>query len=153
MVVISIPVKSHVKKYLVKRYGSVHQVTKKSFIGLFLLEMLQRKVEPPMREVKKETNYDIHVPEFYFNKKGYHVDHVKLKFLSVCLERLFFEDFYHFVDNEMLKEKPNARESIKFFLSVYEIQEDELKLESMYRNYQRYCGENIKAKKQSLVKI
>lgn len=147
MVVISIPVKSYVKKFLVKRYGYTHQISKNSFIGLFLLELLQRKVEPPFREISKESTYDIHVPEFYFNEKGYHVDHIKLKFLSICLEKLFFEDFYQDIDKELLKPNPNAMQSIRFFLSVYDITEDELKLASLYKKYQRYCDNKITSKK------
>ncbi|UOX32406.1 hypothetical protein LXD69_10115 [Flavobacterium sediminilitoris] len=151
MIVINIPVKVHVKKYLVKRYGSKHTITKKSFIGLFILELLERKVEPHMKNTSKECSYDIEVSEFYFNKRGFYVDHVKLKFLGICLEKLFLEDFFNFIDLEMRKENANARKSIKFFLSINDIQEDELKLESIYRSYQRYSNENIKNKK--IVKI
>lgn len=153
MVVISIPVKAYVKKYLVKRYGSVHTITKKSFIGLFLLELLQRKVEPPFKDFKGKSSYDINVPEFYFNKKGYAVDHIKLKFLGICLEKMFFEDFYHFVDTEIRTKQLNARKSVKLFLAIYEIEEDEIKLESLYRSYQRYCNENIKKKKKDIVNV
>lgn len=151
MIVISIPVKCHVKKYLIKRYGSVHQVSKKTFIGLFLLQLLEKKIEKPEREVQKGFLYDIEVPEYYFNTKGYSIDSNKLKLLGICLEKLFQEDFYSFVDLELLKGDLNARKAIKLFFSIYELSENDLNLDSMYRSYQRYSVENIKDKKQNRV--
>lgn len=153
MIVISIPVKNHVKKYLIKRYGPVHQVSKKTFIGLFLLQLLEKKIEKPDKEPGKGSFYELEVPEYYFNKNGYSIDSNKLKFLSVCLERLFIEDFNSFVDHELIKGDLSARKAIKLFFSIYELSENDLNLDSMYRNYQRYSGENIKIKKQHLVKI
>lgn len=153
MIVISIPVKSHVKKYLIKRYGNVHQVSKKTFIGLFLLQLLEKKIDKPEKEVDKNHFYDIEVPEYYFNTKGYSIDKHKLKFLGICLEKLFIEDFYSFIDNELMKGKMNAKKSIKLFFSIYDLSENDLNLDSMYRNYQRYSGENIKHKKQNIVKV
>ena len=153
MIVISIPVKCHVKKYLQKRYGTVHQVSKKTFIGLFLLQLLEKKIEKPEKEAGKGSYYEIEVPEYYFNKNGFSIDPNKLKFLSVCLERLFVEDFNVFVDNELAKGDMSARKAIRLFFSIYGISENELNLDSCYRNYQRYCGENIKNKKQNIVKI
>ena len=46
-----------------------------------------------------------------------------------------------------------AKKSIKLFFSIYDLTENDLNQDSMYRNYQRYSGENIKLKKQHLVKI
>lgn len=153
MIVISIPVKCHVKKYLIKRYGTVHQVSKKTFIGLFMLQLLEKKIEKPEKEVEKGHLYDIEVPEYYFNTKGYSVDAKKLKFLGICLEKLFVEDFNSFVDNELIKGDLNAKKAIKLFFSIYDINENDLNMDSMYRNYQRYSGENIKHKKKNIVKI
>ena len=153
MIVIRIPIKCHVKKYLIKRYGSVHQVSKKTFIGLFLLQLLEKKVEKPEKEAGKGSFYEIEVPEYYFNVNGYSIDKNKLKFLSVCLERLFFEDFYSFVDNELIKGNLTAKKAIRLFFTIYDITENELNQDSMYRNYQRYCGENIKQKKQNKVTV
>jgi hypothetical protein len=153
MIVIQIPVKCYIKKYLTKRYGVVHQVSKKTFIGLFLLQLLEKKIDRPDKEAGKGSIYEIEIPEYYFNKNGYSIDKNKLKYLSVCLERLFFEDFYSFIDNELCKGDLTAKKAIRLFFSIYKITENELNQDSMYRNYQRYCGENIKIKKQNIVKI
>ena len=153
MIVISIPVKLHVKKYLIKRYGSVHQVSKKTFIGLFLLQLLEKKIEKPEKEVENSIFYEIEVPEYYFNTKGYSIDTNKLKLLGICLEKLFIEDFYSFIDTELAKGDMNAKKAIRLFFGIYDITENELNADSMYRNYQRFCGENIKQKKKCLVNV
>lgn len=150
MFTIAIPVKIAVKKYLIKRYGLNHIITKKSFFGLLILELLDHKVEAPDRSFDAFEKYEIKVPEYYFNVKGFSINRSKAKFLGNCLEKLFFEDFHAFVDLELMKGS-NAMKSIKLFLAVYQISESEMKLESMYRNYQRYSNEKIKDKKKSAV--
>lgn len=147
MISISIPVKKHVKKYLIKKYGAVHTVTKKTFLGLLLLELINDKVDASDRQFVDLEKYELTIPEFYFNKKGYNIDKHKARFLGVCLEKLFYEDFYSFIDIEMTKGKANAFQSVKLFMAIHLIDENEMKMESLYRNYQRHCRESIKSKK------
>lgn len=148
MIVIQIPVKKHVKKYLVARYGETHKISKKSFIGLFLLNLLEKKHEKP--DWFESEPYVVEVPEYYFNTKGHSVNRNHLRSLGVVLEKIFMDDFYDFVDLE-LRRGNNAMQSVKLFLNIYSISENELKLESMYRNYQRYSNEKIKEKKCKLI--
>lgn len=150
MIVIQIPVKIHVKKYLIKRYGTVHQLSKTTFMGLLFIQLLDKTIAKQEKLYKKTmAMYDIEVPEYYFNTKGYHVDEDKLRLFSICLEKLFIEDFYFFVDHELLKPHANAYKAVVLFFSIYDITEGDLKLESMYRKYQRYSDENIKEKKKN----
>jgi hypothetical protein len=151
MISVSIPVKAHVKKYLIKKYGTVHTISKKTFLGLLLLELINDKVMPSDRSFVDFDRYELNIPDFYFAKKGFHIDRHKARFLGTCLEKLFFEDFYSFVDVELAKGKTNAMKSVKLFLLIYDISENEMKLESMYRNFQRYSGEQIKLKKASTI--
>ena len=150
MITIQIPVKSHIKKYLSKRNGAVCKISKKTFIGLFLVEMLQKDLEKT--NPFPGDHYEVIVPEYYFNKNGYCISESKLRTIGVAFETLFFSDFYHFIDNKLQEGNTNAYKSVALFLRLYDIKEDEVKLESMYRNYQRYCGEKIKDKKRSLAK-
>lgn len=147
MIQISIPVKKPVKKYLIKKYGEVHTISKKTFIGLLLLELISNEADTSDIDFKSHDQYKMVLPELYFNTKGFSINRKKLKFLGVCLERLFFEDFYSFVDVELAKGKTNAWQSVKLFLFLNNITENEMQLASMYRNYQRHCGEKITEKK------
>lgn len=151
MITVSIPVKNYVKKYLVKKYGTVHTVSKKTFLGLLLLELINDDVQKPDRVLEEMDKYEIEVPEYYFNTRGFNINQNKSKFLGLCLEKLFFEDYLAFVDLELAKGKLDALKSVKLFLQLYNISENELKLESMYRKYQRYSGEKIKDKKKCVI--
>ncbi|KIQ22654.1 hypothetical protein RT99_05990 [Flavobacterium sp. MEB061] len=151
MIQISIPVKKHVKKYLIKKYGEIHTISKKTFLGLLLLELISTEADTSDIDFNGFDRYIIDIPELYFNTKGYVINRNKLKFLGVCLERLFFEDFHAFVDVELAKGKSNAWQSVELFLNLNNINENEMKLGSMYRNYQRHCGEKIKEKKINVI--
>lgn len=153
MISVSIPVKKHVKKYLVKKYGTVHAVSKKTFLGLQVLSMINDEVEESDRSFLGFDKYELDIPELYFNLKGCNINKHKRRFIGTCLEKLFFEDFYSFVDLELFKGKTTAMASIKLFLLVYDISENDLKLESMYRNYQRYSKEKITEKKLNTIAI
>lgn len=146
---IEIPVKSHVLKYLQKKYGTTHRVSKKTFLGLLLLELIHKKVHPPQRK-KPELFYKLEIPEYYFNTRGFQLDDDKAVFLSACLERLFMEEFRQFVDMQLAQGLLNAFQSVVKFCHFYDISEDDIKVESLYRNYQRYSDEDIKSKKMKL---
>lgn len=153
MITISIPVKPYVKKYLVKRYGLAHQITKRSFIGLLIIQFLDKDTSVPDDSFELKEKYDVVISERYFNINGFSLSPSRLRFLGKCLEQLFFEDFYDDIDKDLAKNQFNAYQSVKFFLDYYNINESEIKLESMYRNYQRYSKENIKEKKKSNSKL
>lgn len=153
MIVISIPVKPHVKKYLIKRYGDYHTITKKTFIGVFISGLLNKKIDKQDYVTHGFEKFNFSISSDFFYKKGHSISIHHKKYIGRCFEMLFFEDFYLFVDNEILKGNGNALKAVRLFLKSYNLSENELKLDSMYRNYQRYCGEKIKEKKKSLIKI
>lgn len=146
MIQIKIPCKSYIKKYLIHRYGETHQLSLKKFIGVLICNVLDKKTNHSNKDIFSNEFYIIEVPESYFKKKGFNVGYKKKRQLSTCFELLFFEDFYRFVDFEIIKGN-NAYQSVKLFLKLHDISEFDAKLESMYRNYQRYSDEKIKEKK------
>lgn len=153
MIVISIPVKSHVKKYLIKRYGESHTISKHTFLGVFVYGLLHKKMEKQDYITKGFEKFSFSITSDFFYKRGHTISTYHKKYIGRCFEMLFFEDFYLFVDNDLLKGSGNASKSVKLFLKSYNLTENELKFDSMYRNYQRYCGEKIKEKKKCIVKL
>lgn len=150
-VTISIPVKHHVKKYVVNRYGLEHQVSRKSAIGLLIIEMLDMSVEKPsIITIDQKYNYPIIISDKTFNTKGFSMKCNKRKLIGICFEKLFLEDLRGFVDVQMAIGKSTAMESIRVFLEFHKITENDIKLDSVYRSYQRYCKESISSKKNIL---
>ena len=147
-ITVKIPVKNHVKKYLSVRYGIEHTLTKTSLLGMLLFYSLEKRIERQKASISEyDGNYHILVSQYYMNQKGFSVDMKTRKFIAVCFEKLFMEDMNGFVDKCIGQMNQSAMSSLKIFLKTYEISEDDVKIESLYRQYQRYSKENIRHKK------
>lgn len=147
---ISIPVKPHVKKYISLRYGTEHTLTKKSLLGILIFNILDKKTKKPDRGfLDYKEKYVIQISRQYFYESGFSITLKKRRFLAICLEKLFIEDFYSYVDIAVSKMNYTAVEAMRVFFAQYEISEDEVKFYSMYRQYQRHCENGIKAKKKT----
>ncbi|MDA0175904.1 hypothetical protein OOZ35_14220 [Mesoflavibacter profundi] len=153
LVEINVPVKPYIKRYLIKRYGMVHKISKRSLIGFMMLDLLDKNITTHDKDQTKTENYTFLIGDYYFKKYGFSMSEDNINYLSGCFDRLFNEDFLNFIDTELLKGSLNAYQSVSLFLSIYKIPEAELKHDSMYRKYQRYSEENIKKKKQNNNKI
>ena len=147
MIEISIPVKKHIRKFLIKRYGQTHKVSKTSFLGVMILELINGTFQKPEKFIKITASYTLQIPELYYNTKGFNIDQKKALFISNCLEKLFTESFHEFVDTQIESGRLNAYDSVKTFKEIYNISESDFKLESLYKSYQRHCGFKIKDKK------
>jgi hypothetical protein len=142
-----IAVKPYLKKFLNTKYGPEAVVSKKTRIGLILIELLDSKIDRPGIDITGCTEkYTIKVSERYFNIKGFNVSFNKKKFLAVYLDKQFTEELRSFVDLQLSMGVP-AMKAMRIFLKYYSISENEIKLDSVYRNYQRYSDENILSKR------
>lgn len=145
---ITIPVKPHIKKYISVRYGVEHTLTKKSLLGILLFNILDKKTPRPSQNFTVfSEKYTIQISKQYFYERGFEISKRKKQFLAICLEKLFIEDFYSHIDISVSKMGLTAAESMRFFLDQYEITENEVKYESLYKKYQRHCNFKIKSKK------
>ena len=145
-----IRVKPYVKKFLNVKYGTEALVSKKTRMGLILIELLDSKIDRSGIDVTGCTvKYTINVSERYFNIKGFNVSFNKKKFLAVYLEKQFTEELRSYVDLQLAIGVP-AMQAMRVFLKYYSISEDEMKIDSIYRNYQRYSGENILSKRKNI---
>lgn len=146
---VQIPVKAHVKKYLSDRYGMEHKLTKTTLLGILVFNVLDKKLSKPDKDFSEfDHKYEIIVPKRYFNERGFSIDLKKRRFLAICLEKVFNEDLHLFIDTVISSHlKISATQAMKIFLKKYKISENEVKFETLYRNYQRYCKENITEKK------
>lgn len=152
MINISIFVKKHIKKYLAHRYGKNCVLSKKSLLGILIFELLDKKITKQDRNfINFSEKYTITISEAYFYKRGFYISSHKKKFISIALEKLFIEDLYAFIDITIENNTISAVKAMKIFLCKYDITENEVKFESLYRSYQRYSGESIKKKKLQLI--
>lgn len=136
MVTIKIPCKIYVKKYLIARYGIKHTITRNSFLGLFVTEFLTKDFDPKQKYKAYDAEYEIEITEWMFKNIGHSVSVKALEAIGNSFYLIFREDLFEYVQLQ-LKKGTNASNAIKEFLKNYDIKEDELKFESIYRDYKR----------------
>lgn len=148
-ITIKLPLKPYIVKFLEKRYGKKHLVSRNSLIGMYLIELLNKDYNK-RGSIEEGSYYTIIVPSSIVARVGFDFPAVKYEKLASYFEKLFRNSLFEYVNMSIendLKLVPehdrkkirnqNAKEAIKQFLSTYEICEDELKFETMYRTYYR----------------
>lgn len=144
---ITIPVKKYLLKYLTNKYGPQLTLSKTTSLGIHILELLEKDFDPrDIPKLKCEECYTIHLGEFYRNSKGVTIHPSNLNNISNYLDRVFQEHLFEHV--KIYKSLYNQElPGIRQFLEFYDISENDVKYDSIYRTYKRY-----KAKGQILIK-
>lgn len=136
MITLKIPCKTHVKKYLIARYGLQHTITRQSLLGVMVHEKLSKNYNPNERIRFTDDVYEVVLTEWCFKNVGHSIDMQTLNALGSALYYLFREDMHLFVRSKIVKGE-KATSAIKEFLNNYGITEDDLKFETVYRDYKR----------------
>jgi len=146
-IIINMPMKPYLRKFLCKKYGETYKVSFYSLLGLFLLEILDKQYRKGDSKIRQKSSYPLIIPKTFVEKVGFDMPPQKMKRFEEMLVRLFKSELEAHVDltvefdlyinlNEK-KYKLDVMKSIKNFLEFYNINEDDLKLESVYRDYKR----------------
>jgi|SRR5690606_18739232 len=136
MITLKIPCKTFVKKYLIGRYGTTQTVTRQSLLGLMVHEKLSKNYDPAEYVRITDDVYEVVLTEWCFKNVGHSIDIPTLNALGSALYYLFREDMYLFVRSRIIKGE-KATQALKEFLDNYGITDDDLKFESVYRDYKR----------------
>lgn len=86
--------------------------------------------------------YTVLVPEFYYNTYGHNITKSTLQHLAIQSKHLFEEAMLEHLEIEVLKGK-KVMTTLRVWLRTFNITEDDAKLESLYKTWQRH----IKKKK------
>ncbi|MGK4567828.1 hypothetical protein [Flavobacterium sp. 3HN19-14] len=137
---ILIPAKPHIKKYWEKRFGSDYKISNDLFFGMLIVQILDMKIEKPVPIDKSEYSKIIRVtvPEFYFRTKGHSIGYNKKRFIARLITKLFVEELHAFIDIRTSTGGEKVMDSLRLFLDFYQLTEDDCKVESLYRSYQRH---------------
>lgn len=137
---IDIPVKPHVKKYLLKQYGSANfSLTETDVIGKYLIPMLEpkKKANLPLRYNKdnvvtvflggnKTFNYKIWLPMW------------KAQQFNTFVDRMIKEQFYIYLAGaRSVTERVKIDEVIRKFESEYDLHDTSLSFATLKRMYYR----------------
>lgn len=136
---INIPVKTHVSKYLKVKYGDKPMVaSRRTVVGSIVLSMLSNNGDvKPGSDVRESETFKVIVKEYHYLRNGVFIDNRTAWLFNELVDNMFKEELYcHIIINKFSHESQYL-ESIRNFLNVYNITEEDLKLESVYRDFKR----------------
>lgn len=146
---INLPLKPHLKKYLVKKYGDSHVVSRHSWLGRYIIDLLDKNYRKNKANIEKGEFYTFVVPASIIQQIGFDVSPAKYNDLAIMINKVFLNDLYSYIDVSIAAElkfhnpdhdsinKQNRMRAISQFLLHYGITEDEVAVSSIYRAFDR----------------
>ena len=167
-ITINLPLKAYLIKYLVKKYGKYHIVNRTSWLGSYLIELLDKQYRRK-GNIKNGDFYSLVVSKEIIQKVGFDMPAIKYKKLEQMIDKLFRNELYSYIEisiennllvkvnkgsfddsDKQIINKQNVINAMKQFFKTYNITEDDIKLETIYRDHARYVNkfrtENKKSK-------
>lgn len=134
----SIPVSDHVYKFLVARCGSDEiEASRSTFIGSLILSMHGRNPDVRLKKNNFTKLFKVTISESHYQKLGMHITSENAQLFNDLVDKVFREELYcHALLNKM-GNKSLYLEAIRKFLEVYNITEDDIKLDTLYRDFKR----------------
>lgn len=136
---INIPVKNYVFKYLTVKYGEgVVKASRNTVIGSIILSMLSGNGDvKPSNDIRESNSFKVIVTEYQYLRNGVFIDNRTVKVFNQLVDSMLKEELYcHMIINKFTHDS-QYMDCVRNFLSVYDITEDDLKLESVYRDFKR----------------
>lgn len=134
-----IPVSNHVYKFILKRYGTDHiRATRYSFIGNLIISLHNRNDDIKLnRKTGFKRKIKITVPFHIYDKNGVHITRKSAQLFNTQIDYIFREElFAHaLIANDSHGEMYTT--SIRNFLKAYDITEEDIKLETLLRDFNR----------------
>jgi|GEM_PF-5379025 len=159
-VTFNLPLKPYLKKFLIKKYGTNYTVSTNSWLGKYIIELMDKEYRRGNVKFDKKNCYQLVIPASVVSRIGFDISPTKIRMLESMIQKVFNSELYSYIDvtlgsnlffyneehNSYNKQKINR--AILQFLKVHEIFENEIEPESIYRDYSRYReSDNNKAVK------
>lgn len=146
-IIINMPLKSYLVKFLTKKYGTQHKVSLHSTLGIYLSDLLDKQYRKETKIIKGKSFYPFMVPKTMVEKNGFTICGSKMKRFETFMQKLFLSSLDDYItttcssnlviQRDEKQYKQDVLNAMKQFLACYQVTEDEIKLDSLYRNYKR----------------
>lgn len=134
----NIPVADHVYKYLVKRCGTAHiKAGRSNFMGSIILSLLSKNLDVRFQKRNFSKLFKVDISESYYEKNGMHITPATAQLFNDQVDKMFREELY--IHMLMLRNQDNKMfiHSMRRFLEVYDINEDDIKMDTLLRDFKR----------------
>ena len=134
----NIPVADHVYKYLVKICGSNHITASRStFVGSLILSLQGRNGDVRPSKCKHHRVFKADISESYWQKNGMYISSENASLFNEQVDKKFRDElFRNMLMNRHLDEKHFIK-SMRAFLEFYDITEEDIKLDTLHRDFKR----------------
>ena len=136
---IPMEVQPHVKKYLEKLYGDEYIISKMDSFGKMIMLMLTRDINNVWEcgPLKNHVKYTVFIPWGVWHNEGVSLDSKNRLFFNEIANQYFREKMYDYVVLQKRLYNRKFTESIREYLKLYNITEDDLKFETIMRDFKR----------------
>jgi len=134
----SIPVSDHVYKFLIKRCGGdTYVASRNDIIGNIVLSSLGRNADLKISKSKYTKTFNVVIKEYSYLRNGIFLGVKSGQAFNKMIDKLFRDEMYFHVFVNAQSSKDQHLEGIRKYLKIYNIDEDDIKLESIYRDFKR----------------
>jgi len=149
---VHIPVSSYILKFLRKKYGDKHYLSKRSHIGRILIQHIKKtETFKYFSKTEQQHTFTVLIPESYIKKYGYELDDEGVRFFNDILEIFFDENLIDFVSIQLETGRCKyAKKAIEEFLDYYDITPEERSFNTAYMTYKRSVDFKIKPKRKKV---
>lgn len=133
-----LPVSPHVYKYLTATCGSDHiKASRKSWIGNLVLDIQTKDFKYKPLTSKMDHIFKVTITEHDFNHLGTNITPKSAKVFNKTIDMIFREKLY---EHALIANRINGIPIMKYLegsLEIYDITEDDLKFDTLYRDFKR----------------
>lgn len=141
--VLDIPMKPHLVKFLQKLFGSKMRVTRTSWFGLDLVKILSKDYQKKPQFPKSMSRFRCVIPKTLCDTFGHFPEYDQFPVLENKLNKIFTQNMIEHIELCKRQYDFDGLNSIMAFFDYYGITEDDYKLETAYRQYMRYKKESV----------
>lgn len=142
MITIEIPVSPHVNKFLNIMYGNNYILDTRSTLGKAIFVLLQKKVK--LVKINPEVNnsiFKIKIPDIRTKLGGCYIHQNNINMISQYCDRYFRDILYMNTLIQSVHESENIKKGMRRVLEVFDISEEDIALDSLYRDFMRKRNE------------
>jgi hypothetical protein len=134
----NIPVADHVYKYLLRICGTDHIfATRSTYIGSLVLSLQGRNQDVRLSKKKYSRIFKAEISECYYEKTGMFITQQNAQLFNEQVDKKFRDELFRMMlMNRHLEEKLFLK-TMRAYLDFYDITEDDIKIETLYRDFKR----------------
>ncbi|MEI7597269.1 MAG: hypothetical protein WCK02_16085 [Bacteroidota bacterium] len=158
MTIVKIPIKPHLRKYIARKLDAPNFLVKVSTtdrigLGLFIMRSLCKKqvyinpfIEPKefkfLSSIPENSTLDFEVGHKYSELYGLFISQSRIYEINKFIDNFFTNEMFAFIQSLILHDPTIiVKYALDDFISIYDISDEDIQLESLCKTFSRYKDE------------